>query len=33
MGGSGQAPFLLATRTMKRCSFDARNKGQPWPLP
>jgi hypothetical protein len=26
---------LLArrTRTMKRCSFDARSKGQPWPLP
>ena len=26
---------LLArrTRTMKRCSSDARSKGQPWPLP
>jgi hypothetical protein len=26
---------LLArrTRTVKRCSFDARSKGQPWPLP
>ena len=26
---------LLArrTRTIKRCSFDARSKGQPWPLP
>ena len=26
---------LLArrTRTVKLCSFDARSKGQPWPLP
>ena len=26
---------LLArrTRTMKRCSSDARSRGQPWPLP
>jgi hypothetical protein len=32
----GERPgALLArrTRTVKRCSFDARSKGQPWPLP
>ena len=34
--GAGERPgALLArrTRTMKLCSFDARSKGQPWPLP
>ena len=32
----GERPgALLArrTRTVKLCSFDARSKGQPWPLP
>jgi len=33
--GRKQPGALLArrTRTMKRCSFDARSKGQPRPLP
>ena len=34
-GWGGERPgALLArrTRTMKLCSFDARSKGQPWPL-
>jgi hypothetical protein len=35
MSGRERPGALLArrTRTMKRCSFDARSKGQPWPLP
>jgi hypothetical protein len=33
MGGSGQVPLLpRRTGTMKLCSFEARSKGQPWPL-
>jgi hypothetical protein len=35
-GGDRERPgALLArrTRTVKLCSFDARSKGQPWPLP
>ena len=33
-GGSGQGALLARrTRTVKLCSFDARSKGQPWPLP
>jgi hypothetical protein len=33
--GEERPGALLArrTRTVKRCSFDARSKGQPWPLP
>jgi hypothetical protein len=33
--GREQPGALLArrTRTVKLCSFDARSKGQPWPLP
>jgi hypothetical protein len=33
--GEGGPGALLArrTRTVKLCSFDARSKGQPWPLP
>jgi len=33
--GEGAPGALLArrTRTVKLCSFDARSKGQPWPLP
>ena len=27
-------PFSLRrTRTLRKCSFDARSKGQPWPFP
>ena len=33
-GGSDQGALLARrTRTVKLCSFDARSKGQPWPLP
>ena len=33
--GEERPRALLArrTRTVKLCSFDARSKGQPWPLP
>jgi hypothetical protein len=34
--GAGERPgalFARRTRTMELCSFDARSKGRPWPLP
>jgi hypothetical protein len=34
LGGEWPGALLARrTRTLRRCSFDARSKGQPWPLP